>query len=67
MFCVGSFEMPLKDARHALFAKSNTQAPTSPAEASALAFADEWMQYAVQQVQEHGTDFPPTVHFLPGE
>lgn len=42
------------------------QAPASPAEAEALAFADAWITYATEQLQEHGTDFVPTVHFLPG-
>ena len=42
------------------------QTPSSPAEAEALTFADAWMTYAREQVQRHGTDFAPTVHFLPG-
>lgn len=42
------------------------QAPASPAEAEALAFADAWIGYAIEQLQEHGSEFAPTVHFLPG-
>jgi len=41
------------------------QTPASAAEAEALSFADAWIQYAQDQLQEHGTDFAPTVHFLP--
>lgn len=40
--------------------------PASAAEREALAFADAWMQYAQEQLQEHGSDFQPTVHFMPG-
>lgn len=47
-------------------ANPNAKAPASRAEADALAFADAWISYATEQMQEHGTDFPPTVHFLPG-
>lgn len=43
------------------------QAPFSPAEAQALAFADAWIQYAQEQLVENGSDFAPTIHFLPGE
>ena len=42
------------------------QAPASPAEAEALVFADAWLKYAQEQLQQHGTNIKPNVHFLPG-
>ena len=43
------------------------QPASSPAEAEALEFADAWMAYARERLQEVGTDFEPTIHMLPGE
>ncbi|KAI8464222.1 MAG: hypothetical protein J3K34DRAFT_526386 [Monoraphidium minutum] len=47
-------------------AENGGKTPASAAEAEALAFAEAWIQYAQEQLQEHGTDFAPTVHILPG-